>query len=310
MDEFRSVFCPAKLNLFLDVNGVDENRFHRLTSLAVRVDFGDRLWIKFAEDGAEKDFLSCDVGEVPTDDRNTLRRALAIFRQHYSFPQRLEMRLEKNIPVQSGLGGGSSDGVQLILTLNRMLGQPFDGPGLMGLAAQIGRDCPLFLGPSPCIVRGSGERIDPPGDGPFDGLLHTKFLLFKPMFGISTGWAYEFLDRNGLRSFVSEQVSNDVLQALLSDLRGGGHRSNSYRNVFQKEIAEKFLELQRIFRDLPEYFKLNGYLTGTGSACHIPMDENADSGPVQAYLQEVLGEGALIREVRPVVDLHGPLLII
>jgi 4-diphosphocytidyl-2-C-methyl-D-erythritol kinase len=309
VDEFRSVFCPAKLNLLLDVNGIDENRFHRLTSLAVRIDFGDRLWVKFAEDGAEEDFLSCDVGEIPTDDRNSLRRALALFRRNYSFPQRLEMRLEKNIPIQSGLGGGSSDGAQLILTLNRMLGQPFDGPSLTGLAAQIGRDCPLFLGPSPCIVRGSGERIDPPDGGALHGLLHMKFLLFKPMFGVSTNWAYETLDKTGMRKFVSEQVSDGALQSLLSDLRSC-RQSTSYRNLFQDIIGEKFLELQRIFRDLPDYFHLNSYLTGTGSACYIPMEEDADSSPVQAYLRELLGEGALIREVRPTVDPHGPLLII
>ncbi|MDR2664627.1 MAG: 4-(cytidine 5'-diphospho)-2-C-methyl-D-erythritol kinase [Puniceicoccales bacterium] len=306
MEELRSVFCPAKLNLFLDVNGIDGNRFHRLTSLTVRVDFGDKLWLRFAEEGADGDFLSCDVAEIPTDERNSLLRALELFRQVFPFPRRLEMRLEKNIPVRSGLGGGSSDAAQLIYTLNRMLGQPLDRKGLIDLAAAVGRDCPLFLGSSPCIVRGTGERIDAPENFQADDLAHMKFLLFKPIFDVSTAWAYEVLDRSGMRKFISEKNSDGALQSLLRNMRDG-YRSGSFRNVFQDILCEKFMELQRIFVDLPEYFHLDGHLTGTGSCGFVPMEEDADSGPVQSYLREVLGEGALIREVRPIIDLRSPL---
>jgi 4-diphosphocytidyl-2-C-methyl-D-erythritol kinase len=300
MDDLRSVFCPAKLNLFLDVNGVRGDRLHELTSLCVRVDLGDWLRISFAESGADEDVLFCDVEGVPTDRSSSILRALDLFRQICPFPQRVKVKLEKNIPIQAGLGGGSSDAAFFLRTLNRMLGQPLDTAELVKLSALVSRDCPLFFGPSPCVVRGSGERVDSVELGPLEGLANAKFLIFKPNFGIETAWAYEIFDRGGSWKCVNPDNSAGSLRILLADLQKTS-RSSYFHNAFQSIVCEKFTELGRIFADLPEYFKLRGHLTGTGSAGYIALEEDFDSSPLRKYLVEVLGESALIREVRPIL---------
>ncbi|MDR1435795.1 MAG: 4-(cytidine 5'-diphospho)-2-C-methyl-D-erythritol kinase [Puniceicoccales bacterium] len=301
MNHSEDIFCPAKLNLALHVNGTRADRFHEITSLALRVDFGDRMAIDFLEDTAEQDVLICDVGEVPTDGTNTIFRALSLFRRVFPLQRRLRVTIEKNIPLRSGLGGGSSNAAFFLAALNGMLGSPIDGDGLMKLAALVGRDCPLFLGPSPCIVSGSGEVVEPLEETHLNGLRHTKFLLFRPNFGVDTSWAYEKFDQLGSWALSSRNAALSSIGKLANDLRAG-YSSSHYWNALQDVVCEKFLELSQILRDLPEYFKVRGHMTGSGSACYIPMAEDFDSTSIRKYLVDVLGDGALIVETRPIFD--------
>ena len=307
MDESRNIFCPAKLNLSLHVNGLTTDRFHEITSLVVRIDFGDRIHVRFLEDTAAQDVLLCDVGEVPVGGENTILRALSLFRRAVPFHRRLEIVLEKNIPLRSGLGGGSCDGAFFLQILNRMLGSPMEDAALLRVAALVGRDCPLFLGPSPCLVGGSGEIVEDVEGEHFDGLRRSKFLLFKPNFGVDTAWAYENFDRCGAWALVSRDAAKSSALRLAIDLRKGCGSSH-YHNVLQDVVVKKFMELQLVLNDLQEYFNLRAHMTGSGSACYVPLDESFDSKHVVNYLKEVLGNGALIREVRPIIDRPSPSL--
>jgi 4-diphosphocytidyl-2-C-methyl-D-erythritol kinase len=301
MDELQEVFCPAKLNLTLHINGLTADRFHEITSLALRIDFGDRMRLNFLDESATEDVLLCDVKDVSTDADNTIMRGLSLFRQAYPFHRRLEILLEKNIPLRSGLGGGSSNGAQFVLTLNRMLGTPLDDASLRRLVESVGKDCPLFLGPSPCLIRGGGELVEKLEANDFDGLRRVKFLLFKPNFGVDTEWAYGRFDRGGSWAFTASDLAKSYAMKLADDLRKG-HASSHYHNVLQDVVCEKFIELQRIIEDLNEYFNLRGHMTGSGSACYIPLAENFDCSSVVSYLREVLGSCAFIVEARPIIE--------
>ncbi|MDR2668274.1 MAG: 4-(cytidine 5'-diphospho)-2-C-methyl-D-erythritol kinase [Puniceicoccales bacterium] len=300
MDGKRDIFCPAKLNLALYVNGRTADRFHEITSLVVRVDFGDRVRLQFLDESAAEDVLLCDVANVPADSTNTIMRALSLFRRAYPFQQRLEIVLEKNIPPRSGLGGGSSDGAHFLQALNGMLGSPLDDASLLKLASFVGKDCPLFFGPSPCMLCGGGELIERVDGKRFDGLSHAKFLLFKPEVGVDTEWAYGRFDRGGAWTLTASDEARSYIAKLANDLRTG-HMSSHYYNALQGVVCEKFIELQRVIEDLFEYFKLRAHMTGSGSACYIPLNEEFDCSSVIDYLREILGGGAFIREVRPIL---------
>jgi 4-diphosphocytidyl-2-C-methyl-D-erythritol kinase len=300
MGECRRFFCPAKLNLVLGVSGVGLDRYHNLTSLVVQVAFGDGIQLRFADDGIHDDFLSCDVPDIPTGPDNTIWRALMQFRQVYKFPQRLVIKLEKNIPYGSGLGGGSSDAALFLRNLNEMLARPLKEKELHILAAQIGADCPLFLSSSPCILRGKGDTVRSVDPSALHGLERMKFLIFKPDFPISTDWAYKQFDKKGLAAIVDSAITGFTIQSLLKDLQLQP-RSHYFTNCFQAIACEKFMELGLILRDLEYYFHVQGYLTGTGSACYVPLPDTDDTTEMRSYLTDVLGPAPFIVETKPLI---------
>ncbi|MDR2030603.1 MAG: hypothetical protein LBP65_04035 [Puniceicoccales bacterium] len=274
-----------------------QGALHDISSLAVQVAFGDYMQLRFADTDAREDFISCDVPDIPTDSSNTIIRAAGLFRQIYDFPQKIVVRLEKNIPLESGLGGGSSDAALFLRNLNIMLGKPVNDDDLTIIAGCVGSDCPIFLSSSPCILHQDG-RMERVAVDKLAGLRQMKLIVFKPVVGIATSWAYAELDRRGPSSFSSADEAKVSIAKLLDEL-GTNARPPSLNNCFQSLAAERLLELQLIFRDLNLFFRVQGYLTGTGSAGFIPLQEDADSSSILQYLKDVLGSSALIIETRP-----------
>lgn len=302
MDQgFRRVFCPAKINLFLQITDKYADGYHEILSCAVLLNFGDRLTIRLSDGrNSHDDFLSCDVSTVPIGRENTIFRALKAFRRLYDFPQRVSVHLEKNIPLQSGMGGGSSDAAFFLKHLNRMLANPLSESELRYVLGMISSDSPLFLGSSPCIIRGRGNEIQSLNSAEFQNIKKYKFLIFKPILGVNTSEAYGQLDRRGIKYRRDRIAAESELSSLLNDLRRNG-TSSHFSNGFQEMIGAKYLELAIIFRDLLQEFKKHAHLTGSGSACFIPLPTDEDSQPLADYLRATLGDDALIMEAKPLL---------
>ncbi|MDR2576949.1 MAG: hypothetical protein LBC42_02780 [Puniceicoccales bacterium] len=299
--DFRTFACPAKLNLFLEINSRDGGGRHELTSVVVQLDFADRMHLRLTMDDGCEDFFVCDIAAISADPENTITRALSLYRSVYSFRQKVVVQLEKNIPPMTGMGGGSSNAAYFLKNLNDMLAQPLDVQALTAIAFRVGSDCPLFLGSSPCIVKSFGEHIENVDCEDLKGLAKGKFLIFKPAFGIPTAWAYEAFDRGGAWTVQDHVISENSAHALLRSLRYDITSSPLFSNAFQDVVRKKYVELNRIFADLEEYFKMQGYLTGSGSAAFIPMPNDYDCTALRSYLMEVLGENAFIIEAHPLL---------
>ncbi|MDR1437935.1 MAG: 4-(cytidine 5'-diphospho)-2-C-methyl-D-erythritol kinase [Puniceicoccales bacterium] len=294
MGLFRRIECPAKLNLCLYVQGKRDDSFHDIASLAVQVDFCDRMAIRFSDEASD-DMMFCDIPDIPTNYKNIIMKALRMFRDVYDFPYRISVSLEKNIPIGSGLGGGSSNAAYFLKLLNEMLAFPLSRDELFAVAARVGSDVPLFLSSSPCIVKGRGDVVLSVASQRLAGLRAIKFLIFKPIFSIATEEAYEILDVSSAVYFSSGEFTSRNIQQMLLQLENG---VPAFHNVFQPLIGGKYLELGVIFRDLVNYFKARAYLTGTGSACFVPLPTNYGTKPMVEYLHEVLGESAFIVETK------------
>jgi 4-diphosphocytidyl-2-C-methyl-D-erythritol kinase len=298
--EFHRFLSPAKLNLVLAVHGRRDDLFHDITSLFLQMDFGDVIRVRFAEETAYEDFMECDVPDIPTDIRNTMLKALSTYRQIYNFPQRLIIRVEKNIPPGGGLGGGSSNAAYFLKNLNEMLGRPLPDSDLVAIAAEVGSDCAPFLSSSPCIVRGRGDEVERVDVGKLDGLRRTKFILFKPVIGISTAWAYGQLDQRGPAACVDRSVADSAVGNALEDLRTKTS-SSAFSNCFQEIACDKYMELQLIFRDIDQYFRERATLTGSGSAGFIPLAADADEEKICNYLRDAYGETSFVTVARPLL---------
>lgn len=156
-------FCPAKVNLFLEVTGKRPNGYHELATIFAKINIGDTLSIcdKPAAYTQVTLRLSGPVGSLlPADHNNLVCRAARGFLEHFHLTSRIEISLEKHTPIGAGLGGGSSDAANTLLALCDLFQK--DKTELLPLAAQLGADVPLFMYEQPFLKgTGIGEILTP-----------------------------------------------------------------------------------------------------------------------------------------------------
>ena len=184
-----SEFAPAKINLFLQITGKRADGYHLLDSLAIFAGVGDMVRAEPA------DALSLRVtGPFATgldgESDNLVLRAARMLAEAAGVEPKAALVLEKNLPVASGIGGGSADAAATLRLLSRFWNIAVDPMTLHRLAERLGADVPVCLAGQPARMRGIGERLDPAPDLPEYGLV-----LVNP--GVALGTADVFRARAG-----------------------------------------------------------------------------------------------------------------
>jgi 4-diphosphocytidyl-2-C-methyl-D-erythritol kinase len=180
------VLAPAKLTISLRITGVRDDGYHLIDAEMVSLDLADTLAF------AEGDGIEVVGADVPVDDRNLVRRALALT------GRRAHVRLGKRIPPGAGLGGGSADAAAVLR---------WAGVEDLSLAARLGADVPFCLRGGRARVRGVGEVLEPL---PVEARTYT---LLVPPFGCSTVAVYRRWDELG---GPSGPGGNDLEQAAVA----------------------------------------------------------------------------------------------
>ncbi len=174
--------APAKVNLVLQVGRRRDDGLHELCSVFAPLELADELIFE----PAERD----EVVAPGVDGPNLVQAALDAFRRRAEL-EPLRVRIDKDIPVAGGLGGGSADAAAALRAANRLAGEPLDLEQLRSLGAGIGADVPSQLDPRPSLVTGAGERVEP-------NALEPLWLVLVPSAeGLSTAAVYAELDRLG-----------------------------------------------------------------------------------------------------------------
>ena len=150
-----SLPAPAKLNLFLHINGRRPDGYHLLQTLFVLLDHGDTL------DFAPADTLSlrCDNPALPVDDDNLVLRAARLLQQETGHAAGARLHLRKRLPAGGGVGGGSSDAATALWGLNLLWGLDLDVDTLARLGLSLGADVPVFVRGRNAWAEGVGERL-------------------------------------------------------------------------------------------------------------------------------------------------------
>jgi 4-diphosphocytidyl-2-C-methyl-D-erythritol kinase len=175
------LFSPAKINAALAVVG-KAGGFHQLESTVQTVSLGDQLLLE----QTPTDRLIVDCADVPTDERNVVFKARALFRQKTGWNQPITVTLKKSIPIEAGLGGGSSNCATVLWGLNQLSGANLAPTELAYLASCIGSDCALFFSSGAATMRGRGEQVQSHPEP----LVQGPFWIVKPAYGLSTASVY------------------------------------------------------------------------------------------------------------------------
>ncbi len=162
-----AALAPAKINLALHVTGLRDDGYHLIDTLAVFTEFGDRLSI--ASDAARGLTLTGPFGrDLETGPGNLVERARKLLRDRDGGQERepVAIALEKNLPVASGIGGGSSDAAATMRALNEHWNLGHDDAALAALGRELGADVPMCIHARPLRARGTGEQIELVADLP------------------------------------------------------------------------------------------------------------------------------------------------
>lgn len=169
--------APAKLNLFLHVIGRRSDGFHLLQTVFRLIDLCDWVTIAPSADGGIR--FENDLAGVPAD-RNLAVRAARALKDATGVRSGAAIRLEKNIPMGAGLGGGSSDAATTLVALNRMWGTGLTRSDLATLAIALGADVPFFLHGRNAFGEGIGEALTALDPGP------AWYVVLTPQVAVST----------------------------------------------------------------------------------------------------------------------------
>ena len=170
---------PAKINLSFQVLSKRLDGYHEIASLYQAIDLFDTLSLQ----QSNQDLLTCTDPELLCDETNLVWRALLLFRKHSLFPP-VHLHLEKQIPMQAGLGGGSSNAATALWALNCFAGNPFSLGELRELGSALGSDVPFFLSCGTAFCTGRGEKLEE------RELFAVQGYLVKPPYGLSTPAVY------------------------------------------------------------------------------------------------------------------------
>lgn len=261
MKQLLDVPAPAKLNLFLHITGRRADGYHLLQSVFMLIDWCDTLHFeKRANAAISREDLSV---ALPADDLIT--RAAKLLQQHTACPHGAHIAVEKQIPAQAGMGGGSSDAATCLLALNRLWDLKLGLPELEKLGLQLGADVPFFLRGHNAWVEGVGEQITPISLPP------AQFCVIKPPAGVQTAQIF-------MHPELQRATKPATISVFAAEPYDFGH--NDLQPVAELICPDVVQALQVLSKA-----GMKGKMTGSGSAVFAHCTTGTRPSPVPDHWQ-------------------------
>lgn len=250
--KYIEIKAPAKINIGLNILNKRNDGYHNLYTLFIPLnDLYDRLKFTISD---RFDFFCNDIS-IPNDENNLVVKAKLLLEKHFGVILNVKIELEKSIPTQAGLGGGSSDAAATLISLNELFKLDLSFNQLIELALLLGSDVPFFIKAQPAIGRSRGEILE------FIDLEIREFIVvINPGINISTKEAFqniEPLDRHiNIKSFI---INNRFDYNSLK---------NNVKNDFEENVFYQYPEIKEIKNKLYEFGALFSMMSGSGSTVY------------------------------------------
>ena len=257
--------APAKLNLFLHITGRRADGYHLLQSVFMLIDWCDTLHFELRHDGAiSREDLT--AAHLPAED--LVVRAARLLQQATGCTLGVHVGLEKRLPAEAGMGGGSSDAATCLLALNRLWGLGLNRAQLAALGLQLGADVPFFIGGRNAWVEGVGEQLAPLS------LEDARFVVVKPPGGASTQSIFSspLLKRDTKPAIIQGFAANDASEPLkhsIQSILDIGH------NDLQPVAQALCPDVGRCINWLQSH-GLQGRMSGSGTAVFAQIRQSLD----------------------------------
>ena len=288
-----TVIAPAKINLSLDILGVDERGYHLLDMIMQTVSLFERVTVS----KKEKDItLSSNARYIPTDSKNVAVKAAMLFFEYTGIQGGVHIHIKKTVPIKAGMAGGSADAAGVIVGLDKIYETNLTRQQMCEIGAKAGSDVPFMIMGGTKRVQGVGEIIKP--CPPMPG---CHLVICMPDKGVSTPAAFANYDTLGEKTL----VETDKLVAAMeeNDIYGV---AKYMANDLEKAAASEYT--QPIKEELIQQGAIGSVMTGSGAAVFgVFDDEDKAKAAVEYFRDRVrsvfiakpVGFGATIAKDRP-----------
>jgi len=281
--ESYEITANAKINLFLRVKGTLPNGYHSLYTVMQEIACADQITVNI--DDTRKGFKINCIGRSDIDPKKNLcRKACDRFYSNMKkiregfVPPYTEIELIKNIPSESGMGGGSSDAAAILLVLQEHFGNPFEEEQLLKIAVNVGADVPFFLYGGTALCEKVGEDVTPIGN-----LAGLGVLIAKPDAGVSTPECFALIDKEPAKPFDGDAYAEYIeslktpskdASEILSKITAGG---DLLVNDLESPATKLILEISDIRTSLEKLGSPYCRMTGSGSAVFALFENLEDA---------------------------------
>lgn len=245
----------AKINWALSVLGRRADGFHELRTIFQTITLHDEL--TFAETADERVHLTCNAPEIPVDERNLICRAAAALKQRHNLRRGAAIHLEKRIPAEGGLGGGSSNAAIALMGLASLWKLETSKEELRSLGERLGADVPFFFDGGTALGTGLGTRITTLPEVTVEHLL-----IVTPGEKVATAEAY--------RSLNAPALTKPEGDTILPISRADEHFADSFpaalHNDFERAVFRLKPEVGRAKNLLVQAGARQALMTGSGSS--------------------------------------------
>jgi 4-diphosphocytidyl-2-C-methyl-D-erythritol kinase len=249
----------AKINPSLRVLGKRPDGYHEIDTVLQTISLHDTIRLTVTD--IPEIVLSCDDRSLPTGLENLVYRAASILQGRFARRRGARIRLEKRIPVQAGLGGGSSDAAVTLIALARLWETNATVDELLGIARELGADVPFFFYGGTGRATGTGSDVRWLDDAP-----DRCLLVLKPNAAISTSIAYESLRAPSLTSALTSAGAKTILSSSGQGENSDSFDSKALHNDFEAVVFRLEPEIERAKIALLKAGAEAALLAGSGSA--------------------------------------------
>jgi len=260
--------APAKLNLFLHIVGRRADGYHLLQTAFQFVDLCDEL--RFYQRPAGVIERITGPQEVPAEHDLVVRAARSL-NERAGSRHGVAIELIKRIPMQAGLGGGSSDAATVLVALNQLWGLKLGVDDLAAIGLKLGADVPVFVRAQAAWAEGVGEQLTPMK------FAEPWFLVIQPPVSVSTA-----------EIFQSTELTRDTPVTTIRAFRAG-----EGRNDCTKVVSSKYPAVAQALDWLGKYGQAR--LTGTGACIFASFDQKQQAEFALAQLPANIGRGFVVK---------------
>ncbi|MBS3100802.1 4-(cytidine 5'-diphospho)-2-C-methyl-D-erythritol kinase [Candidatus Woesearchaeota archaeon] len=243
----------AKINLYLKIGRRLGSGYHQIQSVMQKIELSDSIEVESLSE--DKIIVECTNKELENEN-NLAYQAALLLKKKFKAKQGARIFIEKNVPIEAGLGGGSSDAATTLMNLSKLWSLRLKEKQLIDLAAQLGSDVPFFIGENAALVEGIGDRIKR-----IKKSFSINIVLINPGFRVSTKWAYSAFDRQKPKIKTKADIKALVKAIEKKDIK---EIANNLHNDFEPIVAKRYKIVADIKNSLLKNDALNAIVSGSG----------------------------------------------
>lgn len=273
----------AKINLCLDVLSRRPNGYHDVEMVMTNIDIADVLEIRELEE--KKISLICNNKDLATDETNLIYKAIVLLQKETKRDFGVEVRLEKNIPMEAGMAGGSADAAATLKAVNELFQLDISTDRLLELGACLGADIPFCIMGGTALAEGIGEKLTKLKPVP-----KLKLLIAKPKAGLSTKSVYENLDIDNMNKTGFKHKDVREMVSIIESDEADDIKTLQIAKALNNILEVPSLRLLPLIAEIKQIMNdnncLGSLMSGSGTAIFGIFDNDSDILGAKAVLEK------------------------